>query len=46
MMTEHNWPTWASKLFETTSGSIESKGIGRFDGTKKLSQTGMRRAFL
>ena len=32
MTTGHNWPTWASELFETISGSIESKGIGRFEG--------------
>jgi hypothetical protein len=32
MTTDHNWPTWASELFETITGSIESKGIGRFEG--------------
>ena len=32
MTTEHNWPMWASELFETIVASIESKGIGRFQG--------------
>ena len=32
MTTEHGWPTWAYELFETVCGSIESKGLGRFQG--------------
>ena len=32
MTTEHNWPMWASELFETIVASIESKGMGSFQG--------------
>ena len=32
MTTEHNWPMWASELFETIVTSIESKGTGSFQG--------------
>ena len=32
MPMEHEWPLWASELFETIVASIESKGIGRFQG--------------
>jgi hypothetical protein len=32
MTTEHTWPTWASELFETIVASIESKGMGSFQG--------------
>ena len=32
MPMEHEWPLWASELFETIVASIESKGIGSFQG--------------
>ena len=32
MPMEHEWPLWASELFETIVASIESKGIDSFQG--------------
>ena len=32
MPMDHEWPLWASELFEAIVASIESKGIGSFQG--------------